>query len=240
MAALESSNFRRFFARTLRSLTLSCAAHSGNGGDLRQNHNFMGVSPIYSRRSCALLLGLVLGLPVWGVGCAVERPINPLRLKGFPGAPVEPGMFPLRDGMLWKFQDRLHPEAAPLLLKLTKEGRCYYLEGTKAGQRLEIAHVDGFLEVRQGDQVVDRPLKYPGKAGDTWQVGTALVTIFGYDEVDVLGTERMALVVAVDRREYRDIAWFVQGMGWVRLRSERRGQALRDAHLVEYEAGRMN
>ena len=236
MAALESTSFRRFFARILRSLALRLAAHSGTGGVLRQNHNFMGVSPIYSRRSCVLLAALLLA----GAGCAVERPIHPLRLKGFPGAEVEPGLFPLRDGMRWKFQDRLNPDAAPLLLKLSKEGRRFYLEGTKAGQRLEIAQVDGFLEVRQGDQVVDRPLKYPGKAGDTWQVGTALVTIFGYDEVDVLGTERKALVVAVDRREYRDLAWFVKDMGWVRLRSERRGQALRDAHLVEYEAGRMN
>jgi len=179
-------------------------------------------------------------LAALAAGCAVERPIHPLRLEGFPGAPVESGLFPLRDGMSWKFQDRLHPEAPPLLLKLSKQGSHYYLEGTKAGQRLEIAHVDGFLEVRLGEQVVDRPLKYPGKAGDTWQVGTALVTIFGYDELAVLGTKRRALVVAVDRRDYRDIAWFVQGMGWVRLRSERRGQVLRDAGLIEYDPGRMN
>jgi hypothetical protein len=183
---------------------------------------------------------LVLGVAVLAAGCAVDRPIHPLRLEGFPGAPVESGLFPLRDGMTWKFQDRLHPESPPLLLKLSKQGRHYYLEGTKAGQRLEIAYAEGFLEVRQGDQVVDRPLKYPGKAGDSWQVNTALVTIFGYDEVDVLGTKRRALVVAVDRRDYRDIAWFVQGMGWVRLRSESRGQVLRDASLVEYEPGRMN
>ena len=183
-----------------------------------------------------MLLALVLGAGA----CAVDRPIHPLRLDGFPGAPVEPGLFPLRDGMTWKFQDGLNPDAPPLLLKLSKQGRRFYLEGTKAGERLEIAHVDGFLEVRQGDRVVDRPLKFPGKAGETWQVNTALVTIFGYDEIDVLGAEQRALVVAVDRRDFRDIAWFVKGMGWVRLRSERRGKVLRDARLIEYEPGRMN
>ena len=96
------------------------------------------------------------------------------------------------------------------------------------------------MEVRQGDNVVDRPLKYPGKAGETWLVNQALVTIFGYDDIDVLGKKHLALVVAVDRRETRDLAWFVQDMGWVRLRTERRGKVLRDAHLIAYEPGRMN
>jgi len=173
-------------------------------------------------------------------GCAVSRPIHPLRLEGFPGAPVEPGLFPLRDGMSWTFEDRLNPEAPQLLLRVAKEGRRFFLEGRKTGERLEIAHVDGFLEVRQGDRVVDRPLKYPGKAGDTWLVNKALVTIFGYDDLEVLGEKRRALVVAVDRRDFRDLAWFVQGMGWVRLRTERRGMVKRDAWLVVYEPGRMN
>ena len=184
----------------------------------------------------AILLALLLG----AAGCAVDRPIHPLRLDGFPGAPVEPGLFPLRDGMMWTFEDRLKPDAPPLVLRVIKQGRRYFLEGTKAQERLEIAHVDGFLEVRHGDRVVDRPLKYPGKAGETWQVNQALVTIFGYDDIGVLGEEKRALVVAVDRRQFRDIAWFVQGMGWVRLRSERRGKVLRDARLVAYEPGRMN
>jgi PAS domain-containing protein len=196
----------------------------------------MGLIGSYSRTSCACLLLAVLA----SAGCHVDRPIHPLRLEGFPGAEVEPGLFPLREGMEWTFQDRLHPDAPPLSLKLKKERRRFYLEGTKRGERLEIAYADGFLEVRQGDQVVDRPLKFPGKAGDTWQVNDAVVTIFGYDEIDVLGEEKRALVVAVDRRQFRDLAWFVQDMGWVRLRTEKRGRALRDAVLVAYEPGRMN
>ena len=227
---------RRFSARIRRCTGLSFEAQPGRGRDFRQNHKFMGIYAHYSRRYGVGLAALAL----LACGCHVDRPIHPLRLDGFPGAAVEPGLFPLRDGMSWTFQDRLDPDANPLLLRVIRKGRRYFLEGSKEGERLEIAHVDGYLEVRHDERVVDRPLKYPGKAGETWLVNTALVTIFGYDDIDVLGTQRRALVVAVDRREARDLAWFVRDMGWVRLRTERRGKVLRDAHLVAYEPGRMN
>ena len=192
---------------------------------------------LYSRRYGVCPLALLLLLTC---ACTFDRPIHPLRLDGFPGAPVEPGMFPLRDGMAWTFEDRIHPDAPPLELRVVREHRRFYLIGTKQEEQLEIAHVDGYLEVRHGDRVVDRPLRFPGKAGDTWLVNQALVTIFGYDDVDVLGEQKRALVVAVDRRQMRDLAWFVKGMGWVRLRTERRGKVVRDARLTAYEPGRMN
>ena len=56
----------------------------------------------------------------------------------------------------------------------------------------------------------------------------------------VLGEKKRALVVAADRRQMREIGWFVPGMGWVRIRTERRGAVLHDAELIRYEPGRMN
>ena len=246
MTRLESTSSRRFSASRRFCSAVSPSVHARLSVQARlaalrvvfQKHKFMGSNSVYSRTCCGCLLicCLVGGLS----GRHVDRPIHPLRLDGFPGAPVEEGLFPLRPGMTWTFRDRLNPDAPPLLLKLIKERRRFYLEGSKAGERVEIGYADGFLEVKQGDVVVDRPLKYPGKAGETWVVNQALVTIFGYDWLDVLGERKRALVVAVDRRHYRDLAWFVQGMGWVRLRTERRGHAVRDAVLVAFEPGGMN
>ena len=240
MTRLESTSSRRFSASrsfcsgVSASVQRSAAGASPKVGVFRQKHKFMWSKTLYSTlfSGCLLLCSLA--------GCNIDRPIHPLRLDGFPGAPVEEGLFPLRPGMTWTFRDRLNPDAPPLLLKLVKERRRFYLEGSKAGERLEIGYVDGFLEVKKDGAVVDRPLKYPAKAGDTWEVNKALVTIFGYDELDVLGEERRALVVAVDRRQFRDIGWFVKGMGWVRLRTERRGQVIRDAVLIAYEPGRIH
>ena len=245
MTRLESISSRRFSASRRFCSEVSAAVQcrvfaawsSLELRAFRQKHKFMGPNHRYSRLYSVCLLGVLLS----GVaGCNIDRPIHPLRLDGFPGAPVEEGLFPLRPGMTWTFKDRLNPDAPPLLLKLKKERRRFYLEGSKAGERLEIGYVDGFLEVKQGGKVIDRPLKYPGKAGDTWEVNQALVTIFGYDELDVLGEKRRALVVAVDRRQFRDIGWFVKDMGWVRLRTERRGHVVRDAVLIAYEPGSMN
>jgi len=236
MTRFGSMMARKFSARVRRSSALRLVAHAGGAFDFRQNHNFMGIWSRYSRRCSACLPALLLLTSA----CAFDRPIQPLRLDGFPGAEVEPGLFPLRDGMAWTFEDRIDPDAPPLQLRVVKEHRRYFLVGTKQEEQLEIAHVDGYLEVRQGERVVDRPLRYPGQAGDTWLVNQALVTIFGYDDVDVMGEEKRALVVAVDRRQMRDLAWFVKGMGWVRLRTERRGKVIRDARLTAYEPGRMN
>jgi len=200
------------------------------GARFFQNRNFMGVIAHCSRISwvCLLLLG----------SCHVDRPIHPLRLEGFPGAPVVDNLFPLRDGMAWTFEDRLDPDAEPLVLRLQKRPKqAFTLEGGRGEGKVEIAWKGGFLELRTEGRVFDRILKHPGKAGDTWEVGEAIFTVFGYDDVDVLGEERRALVVAADRRGRRELAWFVPDMGWVRIRTERRGKAVHDAFLVAYERG---
>ena len=44
-------------------------------------------------------------LAALAAGCASDRPVNPWRLDGFPGAPIETGLFPLRDGARWTFAD---------------------------------------------------------------------------------------------------------------------------------------
>ncbi|MEM8886052.1 MAG: hypothetical protein AAGD14_18450, partial [Planctomycetota bacterium] len=173
--------------------------------------------------------------------CHVERPIHPLRLDGFPGDPVVENLFPLRDGMSWTFEDKLAPDTPPLKLTVRSVGiNSYVLEGGRAADRIEIAWNGEFLELSREGQLIDRILKYPGRAGETWVVNQAIFTIFGYDTVEILGERRRALVVAADRRQMREIGWFVPDMGWVRIRTERRGRALHDTYLVAYEPGRMN
>lgn len=203
-----------------------------------QDHNFMGVMHKNSRICSGFLLVLVvLAL----TACKVDRPIHPLRLDGFPGEPVVANLFPLRDGMSWTFQDRLDPDAEPLVFKIRKEGlNTYILDGGAGAERLELAWDDGFLAIRREGEVLDRILKYPGKAGDTWVINEAIFTVFGYDTISVLGEEKRALVVAADRRELRELGWFVPGMGWARIRTERRGKVLHDAMLIRYDPGRTN
>ncbi|MHC4938213.1 MAG: hypothetical protein ACYTHK_04520 [Planctomycetota bacterium] len=150
-------------------------------------------------------------------------------------------LFPLRDGMSWTFEDRLDPDAARLVLTLRKKPLGgYSLEGGRRSEKIQVAWREEFLELSHEGQIVDRILRYPGKAGDTWVVNQAIFTIFGYDEVRILGEKRRALVVAADRRQMREIAWFVQDMGWVRIRTEHRGRPIHDTFLVAYEPGRMN
>jgi hypothetical protein len=89
-------------------------------------------------------------------------------------------------------------------------------------------------------------LKFEGKVGDQWATkGSALkkgtrYTVFGYDTVEVLGKRHRALVVAADRMPVRDLYWFAQGIGWVRIRTENQGRVKRDALLVEFQPGGAN
>jgi hypothetical protein len=217
----------------------SCRDCSGGcGGDCFQNHKFMGVIHKFSRTcGVSLLALLVLG----SAGCKVDRPIHPLRLEGFPGEAVVSDLFPLRDGMSWTFQDRLNPDADPLVFTVKKKGlNTYVLDGGANTGPLELAWEDGFLEFRRDGEALDRILKFPGNAGDTWVINDAIFTIFGYDEIEVLGEKKRALVVAADRRRIRELGWFVPGMGWVRIRTERRGKVLHDATLIRHDPGRMN
>jgi hypothetical protein len=174
------------------------------------------------------LLGLALL-----AACATEPPVHPFRLEGFPGAPVEPDLFPLRDGTRWTFADAA---GRTLVVSLREEGGRCLLAGQKEGEA-EIREHEGFLEILYQGQVVERPLRMGGAAGDRWQAAGATYTVFGYDEVEVPGRRVRALVVAADRPPVRDLYWFAKDMGWVRMRTERNGKALRDARLVGFEPG---
>ena len=167
------------------------------------------------------------------LGCASDRPVNPLRLEGFPGAPIEPGLFPLRDGGRWTFRDE---QGKTLTLSIrAKEGK-YVLAGQTEGEA-EIREQEGFLEILYEGRLVDRPLRMEGAAGDQWRAAGAIYMAFGYEEIDVLGRKTRALVVAADRLPVRDLYWFAKDLGWVRLRTERNGKTVRDARLVSYEPG---
>ena len=158
-----------------------------------------------------------------------------MRLEGFPGAPIEAGLFPLRPAT-WEFQDRLDKTRDPLRLAIRRAGKGFVLVGVTK-ERAEIAERDGFLEIRYKDQIVGRPLKLSGKVGDTWRAGgDGECTAYGYDRVSVLGKERRALVVAVERGAERNFYWFVADMGWVRIRTERQGRVIKDASLISYAA----
>ncbi len=156
-------------------------------------------------------------------------------LEGYPGAAIEKDLFPLKPAT-WVFQDRLDKAREPLRLTIRRSGDGYVLAGVTQEQA-DIAERDGYIEIRYKDRIVERPLKVSGKVGDTWRAGgEGLCTAYGYDRVKVLGKERRALVVAVERGPERNFYWFVAGMGWVRIRTERQGRAIRDALLISYSA----
>jgi hypothetical protein len=158
--------------------------------------------------------------------------VHPLRLEGFPGAPIEEGLFPLRDGARWTFADDL---GRTLVLSIRKEGERFLLAG-QTEKEAEIREAEGFLEVLYEGAVVDRPLRLEGKVGDQWRAAGATYMAFGYDEVEILGGRKVrALVVAADRSPVRDLYWFARDLGWVRLRSERNGKTTRDARLIAFE-----
>jgi hypothetical protein len=89
---------------------------------------------LYERLARAgLLAALLLG------ACGIERPVHPMRLDGFPGAPIEEGLFELRDGASWTFRDRLDPEGSPLRLSIERRDGGYVLKGMReagAGTRI--------------------------------------------------------------------------------------------------------
>lgn len=174
-----------------------------------------------------LLLAVVVA------GCAIDRPVHPMRLEGFPGAAIEPNLFVLRDGARWTFADA---QGKTLTLAIRGKDGTHALTGQTEGEA-EIRIRDGFLEILFGGHLVDRPLKMEGAVGDRWEAAGATYTAFGYEEVEVLGRKVRALVVAADRRQQRDLYWFARDLGWVRLRTERAGATLRDARLVGFESG---
>lgn len=180
-------------------------------------------------RLAALVLALAAG------ACAGPRPIHPLRLEGYPGAPIEANLFPLEPGARWVFSDG----DRKLELRLRADGGDIVLEGRKEGRAVVRAGPE-FLEILYEGQVVERPLELAGRVGDEWRAGGARYTAYGYDEIEVLGETRRALVVASDRPLVRDLYWFVARIGWVRIRTERQGHVVRDARLVEFEPGRAN
>ena len=233
MTRFGSRMARRLTARVRFSSGLSRLVQPGAGLLLFQNRKFMWVIHNSSRicSVCLLLLG----------SCHVDRPIHPLRLEGFPGAAVVDNLFPLRDGMSWTFEDRLDPSAPRLVLTVRRKPLGgFVLLGARGADEVEIAWREGFLELSREGRLIDRVLKFPGKAGETWVVNDAVFTIFGYDDLTILGRKRRALVVAADRRRMREIGWFVPDMGWVRIRTEHRGKALHDTFLVAHEPGRTN
>ncbi len=175
----------------------------------------------------ALLLAAV------AAACASDRPVNPWRLDGFPGAPIETGLFPLRDGARWTFADA---EGKSLALSIRAKDAGFVLAGQTEGEA-EIREHEGFLEILYEGRLLDRPLKMEGVAGDQWRAAGAIYMVFGYEEIDVLGKKTRALVVAADRVPVRDLYWFAKDVGWVRLRTERNGKMIRDARLVSFDPG---
>jgi len=165
--------------------------------------------------------------------CASDRPVHPMRLEGFPGAPIEPGLFPLVGGTRWTFVDE---HGKTLTLAIGERDGGFVLTGQTESEA-EIRIRDGFLEILYKGQLLERPLKMEGAAGDRWQAAGATYTVFGYDEIEVLGRKTRALVVATDRSAQRDLCWFAKDLGWVRFRTERTGATLRDARLVAFEGG---
>jgi len=156
-------------------------------------------------------------------------------LEGYPGAAIEKNLFPLKPAT-WVFQDRLDKAREPLRLTLRRSGDGYVLAGVTQEQA-DIAERDGYIEIRYRGRTVERPFKVSGKVGDTWRAGgEGVCTVYGYDRVKVLGKERRALVVSVERGAERNLYWFVAGMGWVRIRTERQGRVIRDAMLISYAA----
>lgn len=187
-----------------------------------------------------LAYGALLAL-AGACGCrAVDRPVNPWKLEGFPGAPIEDRFLPLAPGASWRFLDALAPARASLELRVVARDGALFLEGTTR-EAAEIRRAGNFVEILREGRVVDRPLALSGRVGDSWRFDGATATAFGYDRIEVMGRPMRALVVGIDRmtsrgRE-RELLWFAEGVGWARLRTEREGRAVRDARLVDFEPG---
>jgi len=177
----------------------------------------------------AILAALLLA------ACAHDRPIHPLRLEGFPGAPVAGPLFPLVPGRRWVFEERVG-EARKLELSLVEADGELVLQGRKEG-RIVLRENQGYLDLLYRGQLLERPLKLEGRVGDSWKAAGVWYTIFGYEELEILGRPVRALVVAAERHPVRDYYWFAAEFGWVRFRTERSGKVRRDATLVAFEPG---
>jgi hypothetical protein len=185
---------------------------------------------------------------VWGLlavaGCGLPRPVHPMRLEGFPGAPILGDLFPMRDGMHWTFRvdvDELNQPTKQTLELRLKRGEAGFRVSGVTEAAAEIAMVEDFLEIRYQGRLVSRPLKVRGAVGDTWRGGEkARATVFGYDRVKVMGETRRALVVAIDRMPRRDLYWFADGLGWVRFMVERDGRTVFLAELAAHDPGAAN
>ena len=182
-----------------------------------------------------VFLALTLSL----AACVADRPVHPLALEGFPGGPIEAGAFPLRAGMRWTFQDQLDTDEEPLELAIVEEAGKLRLIGTRE-EAVEIRVEKGHLELLYRGRILERPLRFEGRIGDTWRGGGARYTAYGYDEIVVMGRRVRALVVAADRPPVRDLYWFAKDMGWIRMRTERSGRTYRDAILSKFDPGRAN
>ncbi len=189
----------------------------------------------------ALLLTWLL-TPLFASACKgpPERPIHPWKLEGFPGAPIEGDLFPLRNGATWAFRDRLDPSKGEQTWTLLRSQDGWLLRGLQGGDAT-LDRTGHYIEIRRAGKLVDRPLRLQGRAGDSWKAAGAYCLVMGYDRLQVLGEPRRALVVGVERkkdgRRSRDIYWFVDGIGWARVRHERDGNAISDAHLIRFDPG---
>jgi hypothetical protein len=172
-------------------------------------------------------------------GCATDPPVHPMRLDDFPGHPIEGNLFPLRDRVEWVFEDRAAAGNPEVRLVLTRSEGLYYLTGTKrATAEVRIRGV--FLEILREGRPVARPLKLAGETGDSWTFNKMRTTVYGYDTIEIFGERRRALVTAVESGRSKDLYWWVDGIGWARLRNEQTGRVVRDAWLVEFRPGSAN
>ena len=162
-----------------------------------------------------------------------------MRLDDFPGHPIEGDLFPMRDRVEWIYEDRAAPDAPEVRLYLNRREGAYFLSGTKRAEA-EIRVRGVFLEILQDGRPVARPLKLSGKTGDSWTFNRMRTTVFGYDTLEILGERRRALVTAVEKGRARDLYWWVDGIGWARLRHEQTGRVVRDAWLVKFRPGSAN
>jgi len=136
---------RRFLASVRRCRSSSVATQPAG----RRRKSFQGRRKTISRKRIIAQHLAVFWLAVLPGSCAGERPIHPYRLEGFPGAPIEADLFPLRAGARWVFEDRVDPDRGRLELELEeREGRLV-LVGTKEGEAV-VRVVE--LETEQGKE----------------------------------------------------------------------------------------
>ena len=114
-----------------RCWLFSVATQHPAGG---RRKSFHGRRKTIDRKTIIAQYLVVSWLLALSASCAGERPVHPYRLEGFPGAPIEPDLFPLRAGTRWVFEDRVDADRERLELQLeAREGRLV-LVGTQEGE----------------------------------------------------------------------------------------------------------